>query len=284
MISLAYYGDDRYGDLLCKINGISNPFEMNENDMLDIPSLETVQFYSRPNKNASEIITKGSSISQSKKTKQKAVQQKATFFDTAHDLLLFIAKIGGLTAGSGRGLLNAPFSDLQADRYAACSGQIVMLTGKLWRRSAAPGREQSFCKFAGFAKGCIALLLKRVAEGGMILPERTKGGWFSMKSFARTTKLPSISGRAGYMSDPGKQEEIVLESEKVDWQPYVDYEATQHKTNARQNEGREMIVSLSNDWYDLPKDDLRNRVDQIAKTVVGEGRDYQWAVHWNNHW
>lgn len=102
-----------------------------------------------------------------------------------------------------------------------------------------------------------------------------------MKSFARTTKLPSISGRAGYMSDPGKQEEIVLESEPVDWQPYIDYEATQHKTNARQNEGREMMVSLSNDWYDLPKDELRNRVDQIAKAVVGEGRDYQWAVHWN---
>lgn len=102
-----------------------------------------------------------------------------------------------------------------------------------------------------------------------------------MKSFARTTKLPSISGRAGYMSDPGKQEEIVLESEKVDWQPYVDFEATQHKTNARQNEGREMMVSLPNDWYQLPKDELRNRVDLIAKTTVGKDRDYQWAVHWN---
>lgn len=102
-----------------------------------------------------------------------------------------------------------------------------------------------------------------------------------MKSFARTTKLPSIAGRAGYMSDPGRQEEIVLESEKVDWQPYIDYEATQHKTNARQNEGREMMVSLPNDWYQLPKDELRNRVDMIAKATVGEGREYQWAVHWN---
>lgn len=102
-----------------------------------------------------------------------------------------------------------------------------------------------------------------------------------MKSFARCTKLPSIGGRAAYMSDPGKQEEIVLESEPVDWKPYADYEATQHKTNARQNEGREMMVALSNDWYKLPKDELRNRVDTIAKAVVGENRDYQWAVHWN---
>ena len=102
-----------------------------------------------------------------------------------------------------------------------------------------------------------------------------------MKSFARCTKLPSIGGRAAYMSDPGKQEEIVLESEPVDWKPYADYEATQHKTNARQNEGREMMVALSNDWYHLPKDELRNRVETIAKAVVGENRDYQWAVHWN---
>ena len=43
-----------------------------------------------------------------------------------------------------------------------------------------------------------------------------------MKSFVRVTKLPSISGRAGYMSDPGKQEEIVVQSEPVDWQPYID--------------------------------------------------------------
>lgn len=104
-----------------------------------------------------------------------------------------------------------------------------------------------------------------------------------MKSFVRVTKLPSISGRAGYMSDPGKQEEIVVQSEPVDWQPYIDYEATQRKTNARQNEGREVMVTLSNDWYGLPKDELRSRVDQIAKAVVGEGRDYQWAVHWNKN-
>ena len=76
LISLAFYGTDRYADIICKVNGISNPFEMNENDMLDIPSLETVQFYSRPNKNASEIVTKGSSISQSKKTKQKELNKK----------------------------------------------------------------------------------------------------------------------------------------------------------------------------------------------------------------
>lgn len=104
-----------------------------------------------------------------------------------------------------------------------------------------------------------------------------------MKSFARTTKLPSISGRAGYMSDPGKQEEIVLESEKVDWSEYIEYEKYNQKTNLRNNEGREMMVTLPNDWYHLPKDELKNRIDLIAKTTVGKDREYQWAVHWNKN-
>ena len=76
LISLAFYGTDKYADIICKVNGISNPFELNENDMLDIPALETVQFYSRPNKNASDLITKDSSITQPKKSKQKELNKK----------------------------------------------------------------------------------------------------------------------------------------------------------------------------------------------------------------
>lgn len=40
LISFAIYGDDKYADILCKVNGISNPFEMNENDTLIIPNIE----------------------------------------------------------------------------------------------------------------------------------------------------------------------------------------------------------------------------------------------------
>lgn len=43
LISLAVYGDDQYADLLCKINGISNPFELNENDIIIIPRIEVIQ-------------------------------------------------------------------------------------------------------------------------------------------------------------------------------------------------------------------------------------------------
>lgn len=43
LISLAVYGDDRYADFICKINGISNPFELNVGMILYIPDMGAVQ-------------------------------------------------------------------------------------------------------------------------------------------------------------------------------------------------------------------------------------------------
>lgn len=43
LIALAVYGDDKYADILCKINGISNPFEMNEDDVIVLPSIEYIR-------------------------------------------------------------------------------------------------------------------------------------------------------------------------------------------------------------------------------------------------
>ena len=42
LISLAIYGDDKFADIICKINGISNPFELNENDVIILPHVETL--------------------------------------------------------------------------------------------------------------------------------------------------------------------------------------------------------------------------------------------------
>ena len=43
LISLAVYGDDKYADIICKINNISNPFELNEGHILFIPSYEYIE-------------------------------------------------------------------------------------------------------------------------------------------------------------------------------------------------------------------------------------------------
>lgn len=45
LISYAFYGTDEYGDVICKVNGISNPFEMNIGDIIIVPSLYRTQEY-----------------------------------------------------------------------------------------------------------------------------------------------------------------------------------------------------------------------------------------------
>lgn len=42
LISNDVYGDTIYTDLLCKLNGISNPFELNEGMLLIIPSIDSI--------------------------------------------------------------------------------------------------------------------------------------------------------------------------------------------------------------------------------------------------
>ena len=42
LVSLALYGDDMYADIICKINGISNPFELNENDIVFVPDKDYI--------------------------------------------------------------------------------------------------------------------------------------------------------------------------------------------------------------------------------------------------
>jgi len=56
LISLAMYGDDRYGDIICKINGISNPFELNEDDVLFIPSFTYLDEYIKKHRTPSDFI------------------------------------------------------------------------------------------------------------------------------------------------------------------------------------------------------------------------------------
>lgn len=102
-----------------------------------------------------------------------------------------------------------------------------------------------------------------------------------MQSFAKVTKLGNIGGRADYISNPERQEEIVVKSESVDWKPYQQFERDNQKTFAKNNEGREIIIALPNEWAKLSKDELSRRVQTIAEAAVGKKTDMQWAVHWN---
>ena len=56
LISMAMYGDDQYADIICKVNGISNPFEINENDILVIPDIESIMMMTISNPEKSVFI------------------------------------------------------------------------------------------------------------------------------------------------------------------------------------------------------------------------------------
>lgn len=58
LLSLALYGNDMYADALCKVNGISNPFELNENDLIIAPDIEFLEQYSKEfDHSGSELVT-----------------------------------------------------------------------------------------------------------------------------------------------------------------------------------------------------------------------------------
>lgn len=45
LISLDAYGDDMFADVICKLNGISNPFELNEGMKLIVPTPEDIMYF-----------------------------------------------------------------------------------------------------------------------------------------------------------------------------------------------------------------------------------------------
>ncbi len=51
LLAKEIYGDDIYTDLICKINGISNPFELNEGMYLLVPAIDELDsFIVKPNR------------------------------------------------------------------------------------------------------------------------------------------------------------------------------------------------------------------------------------------
>lgn len=61
LISQAMYGTDKYTDILCKINGISNPFELNENMMVFCPTVDYLTKLIKSDVPPSALIDKNAS-------------------------------------------------------------------------------------------------------------------------------------------------------------------------------------------------------------------------------
>lgn len=76
LISLDAYGDDMFADIICKLNGVSNPFELNEGMKLIIPTPEDIlNFALKPSeKDLDEnwMNNSTSSVAKSKNEKRQA--------------------------------------------------------------------------------------------------------------------------------------------------------------------------------------------------------------------
>ena len=103
------------------------------------------------------------------------------------------------------------------------------------------------------------------------------------KAFARQTKLKNVVGRSEYISDNQRQEHIVLHSQENmihSWNEYADYEK-QNKKNKEENiQGREIIIALPNE-LDQDREKLKEVVDDYSFNLLGDDRDFEYAVHWN---
>lgn len=76
LVSLAVYGNDMYADIICKINGISNPFELNTGMILVIPDFASIIQLCKLAKASETLANSSKYISKSVKTNQKTKQDK----------------------------------------------------------------------------------------------------------------------------------------------------------------------------------------------------------------
>lgn len=72
LLSYDVYGDDTYSDIICKLNGISNPFELNEGDIIVIPNNSQLdKFFVFPNEETTIIDDSSKNVIPVAKTKQE---------------------------------------------------------------------------------------------------------------------------------------------------------------------------------------------------------------------
>ena len=103
------------------------------------------------------------------------------------------------------------------------------------------------------------------------------------KAFARQTKLKNVVGRSEYISDNQRQEHIVLHSQENmihSWKEYADYEKQNRKNKEENIQGREIIIALPNE-LDQDREKLREVLDDYSFSLLGDNRDFEYAVHWN---
>ena len=102
--------------------------------------------------------------------------------------------------------------------------------------------------------------------------------------YGRVAKISNAVGRSNYITDEKRQEEIVLHKKNMQhsWEEHSDFEKAHQKTNVANNEALEVHIAIPNKLADRLVD-LRKICDDLAHEIVGENKDYEYAVHWNHN-
>lgn len=100
ILSKDIYGDSMYADLLCKLNGISNPFELNQGDILVIPSPDCIMnFMHKPdiveldssnnsnNSNSNKPIAKPKNVK--RKANEAVIGDSRFKIDQTHGIVIY---------------------------------------------------------------------------------------------------------------------------------------------------------------------------------------------------
>lgn len=100
--------------------------------------------------------------------------------------------------------------------------------------------------------------------------------------YSRLTKINNVSGRSDYISNPKRQEHILLNEKDLDhgWSFVSDFEKQKSNADKTNWEARELVVALPNELAD-DKENLKQVCDDLTENLVGNNREHEYAVHWN---
>lgn len=102
--------------------------------------------------------------------------------------------------------------------------------------------------------------------------------------YSRIAKISNVVGRSYYLNNEERQEEIVLQKKEMhySWEKHSSFEKEHQKSNVANNEALEVHIALPNELTE-DKRKLEQVCDDLVKDIVGENKDYEYAVHWNHN-
>lgn len=101
--------------------------------------------------------------------------------------------------------------------------------------------------------------------------------------YGRIAKISNVVGRSDYLNDEKRQEKSYCKKRNAILMAGTFFFEKEHqKSNVANNEALEVHIALPNKLAE-DKCRLEQICDDLAHEIVGENKDYEYAVHWNHN-